>query len=277
MPIPQMVTEWTLFTEWFWPKNKTRRAEIKATLEQNISSIHIDVIVLFCETKEGLEDIALTKVRIIESQNRPTYNDLFKIAARDYSGKQVVIANNDISFAQFNNFVPDQQTVYPCSRYEWLHKELIWFDDFHSRINAHERSQDAWFFIAGLKIHGGFFPMGTPGCDSRLNWLLHESGIELINVGRMVRLIHNHVETNRNYSKPMLPSPRMFCNISGVNTFSFHWKKRFLDPTVSWMRNIPIHKYDIVRSLFSSKAEFYFTTRFYFRRFMKKLNLPSGT
>lgn len=271
------VTGWTLFTEWFWPKNKNRRTEIKATLEQNISSIHIDEIVLFCESTEGLEDVDLTKVRIIENQNRPTYNDLFKIGCREYDGAQVVIANNDISFAQFKNFAPNKQTVYPCSRYEWLNKELVWFDDFHNKSNAHERSQDAWFFIGGLKMQGGFFPMGTPGCDSRLNWLLNESGIELINVGRMVRLIHNHAETSRNYSKPMLPSPRLFCNVSGLNTFSFHWKKRFLDPTVPWMRNIPVHKYDIVRSLFSSKAEFYFTVRFYFTRLMKKLNLSSGT
>ena len=228
--------KWTLITEWFWPNNADRQYELQQTLQDNLSCENIENIHLFVETEEGLPKIKSDKVTLVFRSERPTYNYLVQYAKVRAENEHVVIANNDISFAAFVNFVPQKNTIYACSRHEMINKELVWLDEFHKTPNRHESSQDAWFFIAGTKLRGGRFTMGVPGCDTLINWLFEQSGNRIINIGNKVRLMHRHKIQSRSYSQPMLPTPRLYVNVSGHNNIIFNWKVAFFNP------EIPSHK-----------------------------------
>lgn len=236
------------------------------TLDENIESREIKEIILFAETQKGLEDISVSKVTILPCKHRPTFNALFKYAnAKDPLGC-FVIANNDISFKEFQVFDIQDGIIYPCSRYEIDHGNIIWYDDYHGP-GKHERSQDAWFFRGNADVKGGYFTMGQPRCDTRLAWLLHMNGYHLENKGKMARLVHMHKNVNRNYAYGPLPSPLVYCNINTNNSINFHpiahWNRRKLAPQISiW---------DLTRSLFSSRIEFYFIFIFYSKKLYGKL------
>jgi FkbM family methyltransferase len=145
---------------------------------------------------------------------------------------------------------------------------LIWCDDFQGKKNFHQGSQDAWFFKGNTIVRGGHFYMGQPNCDTRLAWLIHMSGNRLLNKGLTANLAHIHHETSRNYTKSFLPTPVMHCNTSGENKVSFHpiarWRKNGLTDILFW-------KWDVTRSLFSSPPEFFFTSKFYTQKAIKKI------
>lgn len=261
------LTKFTLLTEWFWPDESKRQAELMEALQDNIACEELERIILFAETTRGLQNLTNDKVEVICNQKRPTFNSLFRYAYKKDPTRHYVIANNDISFKHFCNFHVEDEVVYPCSRYEINENQLIWIDDFRGQKDFHKRSQDAWFFKGNIIVKGARFHMGQPMCDTRLAWLLHMSGNRLKNIGYKARITHIHRNPNRNYTKDALPTPLMNCSITGENTVSYHpirrWHKRGLMTILFW-------KWDVTRSLFSSPPEFYFTLKFYSQKAMGK-------
>lgn len=264
--------KWSLITEWYWPSDYQRQRELRRALSENIECDAIEKIVLFKESDEGLDFINKnTKIESITPSSRPTFNQLVSFSAKQLSSRNVVLANGDISFLSFNNFVPEERTVYSCTRHEIIEGAEVWFDDTHPLKNHHERSQDAWFFKSGTKLRGGHFVMGTPGCDSRVNWLFQESGNAVLNIGRQVRLRHYHEDTSRNYSNRMLPTPRLYVNDSGLNSVIFHMKIPFSNNNSLSHQKRKLKDWDFFRSLFASPWEFFFTSRFYLHRANSRL------
>ena len=124
-----MIGKWTLITEWFWPKNEIRRAELARTLSENLECSQLEEVVLYAETIEGLEKfLGNEKLTIFQSKKRPTYSRLVKEANNRGALRLVVIANNDISF-RFSKFSPQTDTVYCSTRHELDKDKIIWFDD----------------------------------------------------------------------------------------------------------------------------------------------------
>ena len=264
--------KWSLVTEWYWHSDFQRQRELQRALSENIECDAIEKIILFKESDEGLDFIKdKTKIEFIKPRSRPTFNQLVNFSALQLPRRNVVLANNDISFLSFKNFIPEERTVYSCTRHEIVKDAEVWFDNVHPLKNHHERSQDAWFFKSGTKLRGGHFVMGTPGCDTRVNWLFKESGNSVLNIGKRVKLRHYHEETSRNYSNCILPSPRLYVNESGVNRIIFHWKIRFYDNALPVHNNMQLKDWDLFRSLFASPWEFVFTSRFYLRKACSRL------
>ena len=67
-------------------------------------------------------------------------------------------------------------------------------------------SQDAWIFHSSQmpKITGAFqkklnFPLGKPGCDNRIAFLIHEMGFPVVNPMKKIRCYHFHRAGGRTY------------------------------------------------------------------------------
>lgn len=255
-----MTKEWTLISEWFWPKNEIRRAELTRTLSENLDCSQIEEVVLYAETIEGLEKfLGNEKLTIIQSKKRPTYSRLVKEANNRGALRLVVIANNDISFRYFKNFLPQTDTVYCSTRHELVNDEIIWFDDIidhrvpGGKHKSHVWSQDAWFFQTPLKLKGGNYVMGTPGCDNKIAWHFFKSGYKVLNNGCDIKLIHHHRKLGRDYNKKKLPSPYLYPSISGSNRIVFFPKKP------PYGKRVGFQDWHILKSLFLSPWDFLFT------------------
>mgnify|MGYP007072033903 CR=1 FL=1 len=265
-----MEDQWIILTEWYWPENKERRAELTQCLHENVESPEVRKIVLFSETMEGLDEntLASSKIIIKPAASRPTFKSLVMYASGNFENNRIAIINNDISFKHFKNFKPDIETVYCISRYEIEDDSAIWFDDYqqtNGSSKSHSASQDAWLFQSGIKLRGGGFCLGIPGCDNRIAWLFKESGNTVINNGKKICLVHRHESQIRNRSGESIPSPYLFLDIDGTKIERFY-------PTLPYYqfgRN-PF-KWHFFRSLTMSSDDFWLTIQFVIRT---KITLP---
>ena len=106
-----MAGKWTLVTEWFWPHNEMRRAELTRTLSENLKCAEVEKVILYAETLKGLEAFRRhDKLSVVEPKKRPTYNRLIEDANCLGPNRLVVIANNDISF----RFLKISPKTIPC-------------------------------------------------------------------------------------------------------------------------------------------------------------------
>ena len=274
-----MAGKWTLITEWFWPHHEMRRAELTRALSENLKCAEVEKVILYAETLEGLEAFrGYEKLSVVEPKKRPTYNRLIENANCLGPDRSVVIANNDISFRFFENFTPQNDTVYCSTRHELINDGIVWFDDVidhraqGGKRKNHIWSQDAWFFQTPLRLKGGNYVMGTPGCDNKIAWHFFKSGYRILNNGRDIKLVHHHEELERNYDRAKLPSPFLYPSISGKNRialFPMH------PPYGTRFASLVWH---IGKSLFLSPGDFLFTMRFLIEVaiFRKQLNFKIG-
>ena len=123
--------EWHLFTEWFKPKDPQREQEFLQCLRENLDCPDIKQVHLLCESDPP--DIQHPKLKAIQSKVRPTYSTLIKGVSQNLVGEYVVIANNDISFLNFNNFSIARNQVACCTRYEVRDSEPIWYGDANQK------------------------------------------------------------------------------------------------------------------------------------------------
>ena len=265
------LAKWILITEWFWPENENRQKELTRTLFENLESNELEKVVIYAETLEGLDDFLRDeKLEIFASLSRPTYRSLIEDANSYAPNRQIVIANNDISFRYFENFESNKSTVYCSTRYELHGNDLIWFDDIYDhRVKGNKKknhiwSQDAWFFHTPLDLKGGNYVMGTPACDNKIARHFMMSGYRILNNGRDIKLAHHHEELGRNYNKTKLPSPYLYPAITGKNRIVFFPKH---PPYGSKLR---FHNWHIWRSLFLSRWDFLFTLRLLINKFFFK-------
>lgn len=129
---------------------------------------------------------------VIPMNGRPTFNELFAICKPDTIN---VIANSDIYFGQKDvslmGLMPDGH-CWALSR---------WDADAtgYAKLHDHRDSQDAWVFHGVPKGIDAPFPMGIPGCDNRLLWLIQQAGYRISNPSRTIRAMHLHNVAWRSY------------------------------------------------------------------------------
>ena len=253
---------WHLLTEWFKPKSPEREAEFIQCLEENLASPHIQFVHLFCEgSKPPIGNH--TKLIFLELESRPTYADLIQYSNKIGKDEHVVIANNDISFIAFQNFILNPNEVACTTRHDASPNGPIWYRDVHQRDP--KISQDAWFFSTPLCLKGGDFYMGTQGCDNRIAWLFYESGNRIFNNGRDAIILHRHKDQARNYTLDRLPNPYAHPRENGT--------VEFICKLTSYPRrqNVPLLEWDLLRSMTQSRAEFWFTWKLILRKGLTKL------
>lgn len=162
----------------------------------------------FCKQKNI--DAGFDSIYFWESQNIPTYNELFEIANKK-SNDINVIANGDIFFEPlsldkiknfFDTYEGDNKKVcLALSRWEYS-------SDGNHTIKWSNQSQDVWCFFGKIDYtHRTNVHIGTPGCDNRIAGELHYyMKYEIINPSYSIKTIHYHESgdsTRTYYDKDM--------------------------------------------------------------------------
>ena len=200
--------DWVVISEWYRPADHQRWIELQRALSENLKNEGIDRVVMFAETVEGLP-LDHPKLQFVQPDRRPTYQDLFAWANRNLPERNVVLANNDISFISCVWPEVKLQQFLVASRHERVGGKDVWFDKAGYHF-GHEYSADAWFFRSPVAIKGATFKMGQMGCDNRIAWLAHCSGCEVKNIGRGSKIMHYHesqvrpMETRNRVASPYL-------------------------------------------------------------------------
>ncbi|QDV43236.1 hypothetical protein Enr13x_30910 [Stieleria neptunia] len=245
--------ETVLVTEWYCPANDTRRIELQRALLENLSCCSFAKVILFAETRDGIPDEAKRnpKLVIINSETRPSFQEIFAYANRQLRETQVVVANNDISFRNSGALDVDTGTFAVFSRHELIGSEITWSPD------ACADSQDAWLFQTPCRVKGATFFMGRIGCDNRLAWLARMSGYHVRNDGRSTVTIHYHESQHRGPERANhVPSPYLTISEEGEAI-------EFLHP------RSPAS--DLLRSLTCNFHSAVFTIRFIIARVVRML------
>lgn len=177
-----------VFTNYYEEKKERRRKELDLCMAKNSTNEFINFIP-------------------IESQERMTFNDFFRIA-NNYTGENDinVISNLDIYF---------DKTVVNYSKVEFGDFWCLarWDLKKNNEIVHCNRpdSQDVWVFRGRMNKIDAPFEMGKMGCDNRLAYLAKEAGLNVLNPSKTIKSIHVHTSNIRNYKKrnkaDLIPGP----------------------------------------------------------------------
>ena len=181
-----------------------RAAEYREALRRNVANEHIECIRLLIEDGTSAELLRArgepydnAKVQIASQGKRLTFDALFSMAERDWSGYPVIMANADIAFDDTLAMLEDvalQGSLLCLSR---------WNESADGRLDHFDapNSQDAWIFEPPLPAIACAFELGTPGCDNRLAHEASRAGLRVLNPSRSLRSAHLHNSQVRNYTQ----------------------------------------------------------------------------
>lgn len=182
-----------LLQEYYTSQNEARRDEYLKCLETNIKNKYIKKIEIFIEpdTKPPIES---SKINYNIVSDRPTFQDLFYFCNKTYPDQICMISNADIMFDNTLGVIKKDDMknkfIALTRRAERNGKEV--------RFARGGWSQDTWIFNSPVKIEGANFTMGRQGCDNRIAYLAHESGMLVTNPSDQIRAKHLHKSQHRN-------------------------------------------------------------------------------
>jgi hypothetical protein len=166
-----------LISQWYEPEDAVRCKELLAARRENERS-PLFLSVLYVEGKA----------------KRWTYGEMFDLAAAQFSGEVVVVANTDITFGDGCDLLPTL-----CRERRLI--ALTCWDEKHSpRMLGHQAghrffsgSQDCWVFIGGQKPNFEKpIPLGNIGCENALVGAAVKSGWEVFNPAIDIVTRHHH-------------------------------------------------------------------------------------
>lgn len=185
-----------LLQEYHTPQNETRQNEYLKCLKRNIKNQYIKKIEIFiqADTKHPIES---SKINYNIVSERPTFQDLFYFCNKTYSDQMCMISNADIMFDNtlgvINQDNMKNKFIALTRRKERGGKEVP--------FARGGWSQDTWIFKSPVKIEDANFTMGIMGCDNRIAYLAHKSGMLVTNPSDQIRAKHLHQSEYRTISK----------------------------------------------------------------------------
>ena len=205
-----------LYINYYQDKDELRRAEIDATVIDNINNPDIDIIYMIVEVQDALR-IVHPKVRkfvIFDGDPRPRYSDFFSIM-RDttWSENQIsILANLDVHITPtVTALLKDHMRKPFC--FALSHWDKLADGTYrHERIDklsgakvVKQDQQDVWVFKGEIRdIHNCDFTMGKPGCDNAIAKCIQNAGYMVYNPSKAIRPVHNHLSEVRNYNTTMV-------------------------------------------------------------------------
>lgn len=172
--------------------NNKRRSEIKKCFKSILNNKNFTSITVINQ-KSNINIPILNTINCINTTSRPLFSDLFDYTRDGYIN---VITNSDILFDNTIDKIRhiNDKTIFSLTRRE--------IDGKLYRQNI-GNSQDVWvvknsvpnYIIDQLK-----FPIGIPGCDSKINWIFQSNGYYVANPSKSIRLYHLHSSEVRSYS-----------------------------------------------------------------------------
>jgi hypothetical protein len=211
-----------LLVGYYEDSNPQRQQEYLECLRRNAAHDSITRIAVFIEDASTLSALRRNdpvfgheKIRLIPHRRRLTYSHLFGYANEVLAGCGVIVANADIFFDEtlaLLEDVPLSGRLLCLSRWDEVAEgQPVHFDQ--------PNSQDAWIFQAPAPKITGEFPLGVPGCDSRIAYEANQAGLTLCNPSRSIRARHLHLSRVHHYTqRDRLSGPVLFVPCSFLET-----------------------------------------------------------
>jgi len=121
----------------------------------------------------------------------------------NFSGIKI-LANTDIYFNDTLKHCEKIEAgqVFALCRWDYKIGPLKFYDK--------RDSQDVWIWRGDLKLKTSF-PLGVPGCDNKIAYLLYSAGYEVKSPSLSIQAIHLHMTGIRNYSqKDRIEKPYLY-------------------------------------------------------------------
>lgn len=202
-----------LIVEHYQATTESRQQEIDHCLRLNAANPLIDRIHLMTEHPVDLAALGVdgAAVRQVERAERLTFAAGFDyVQASIAAGTICIMANADIRFDDTLALLKVQDMrgrAFALLRYECLDDGGLELHGTNHRAPTYHPnilrggSQDAWIFAAPLpprRDRADFYVGGVHLCDSKINWILHDAGLEVTNPCYSLRAIHHHQSQVRN-------------------------------------------------------------------------------
>lgn len=194
--------KFVLITTLYNEEHEERRKEYIECLRRNLNHHRIKRVIVFYDTardKEGKESALLEQIKkkgseVVCIKGRPTYEDIFKYANKNFPSSRIIVANGDI---YFNWTLRKLDYFNLCNSFLVLTRWNVTADgrlDIFRQGKWSGASQDAWIFKTPLEINFKCdLKMGTFYCDSFLNCQVEKSGLNVSNPCWDIQCCHLHL------------------------------------------------------------------------------------
>ena len=187
-----------LVTQFYKPENEDRFNELKYCLRRNLQNYEIDCVALLVHSSDVQYIKPHPKIKLFETDSRPTYKDHFEIGKSFITDGLIIITNSDIFITEWviklvsENL--DESTVYALSRWD-VKQDMtaVHYDTWDS--------QDTWIFKNTIKPGSYEIIVGIPGCDNRIAYELLDAGYNVENPSKSIQTYHYHISEYRSYKE----------------------------------------------------------------------------
>jgi hypothetical protein len=204
-----------VYSQYYRCKTADRQLEIDECLRRNLNHPGIRKLVLFKESDAPPLPEATVELEVVESNTRITYAEWFRWVKRQGSGiglllNAVIYLDEGLEHLAATFDTPE--TFLALTRYNPGHA------GFHLNDYPHW-TQDVWGVRADAELpesllYASSFPLGFPGFDNRIAYVMWSHGFRVRNPCYHVRSVHLQASTARAYDKT---SDRLYCGVSYVH------------------------------------------------------------
>ena len=204
-----------VYSQYYRTSSPERQLEIDECLRRNLNHPGISRMVLFCESDAPRVPEGTVPVEVVTSDERITYAEWFRWVKRQGSGIGLLL-NADIyldeGLEQLGRTFDRPDVFLALTRYNPGKA------GFHLNDYPHW-TQDVWGVQADAELpeslmYASSFPLGFPGCDNRISYVLWSHGFHVRNPCYHVRSVHLQASTARAYDKT---GDRLYGGVSYVH------------------------------------------------------------
>ena len=194
-----------LITQYYNDNDNERQKELDTCLLKNSKNDKIKKIIQFNEPSTNIPyNLKSNKVLLEPVNDRLSYKVAFEYANKHLKGELVCVSNSDIFLDQSSEWKNMKKLLldnpgYVVASSRWEYDGIkAYKDDMLSRL-AYANSQDAWFFIAPIKIPDDCdFLIGTLGCDNAIADRFYKTGYIPLNLANEYKIFHFDVCRKKN-------------------------------------------------------------------------------
>lgn len=250
-----------LFIQFYIDANRARQKEIVQCLQNNIDNPLIDKIYLLNERIYKPRELGVTpspKIVQFNLGKRLQYGDVYRYINENQIVGYNILANSDIFFDETlialrkSDLSGDQRKMMALLRYEYNPGNKFNSVIFGPRYD----SQDTWIIHSRhtptqYKLFA--FPLGKPGCDNKMIYLMRMLDYEVINDPIALKSFHYHTSNIRNYThdkKEVIPMPWGVVVPSG---YALSTINNSLGLTIQTLDSLRFEDHDLLRNYVAGK------------------------
>lgn len=226
-----------LYTQYYRARTPERQEELDHCLCSNLQHPALDEVVVLREhDAPPLPGPARMEVKELEEAERLTYANWMQ-RLRQEQGAIGILINADIAlgegFERLPQVLNNADSALALSRYNTQGEGKP------ARLNKFTHwTQDTWALrsdapISDSLLYASSFPIGYPGCDNRIAYVLWSHGLVVKNPCYLLETLHHQADDNRNYDKN---ADRLYGGVSYVHPSLSLEEASDLEHTL-WTRN----------------------------------------